>query len=178
MVVRLAVLCSVDDDRPGGPRRSSNDEGKVVPHGLAAPGASRLLVLSDFLLFCKLCVARGFIPRSGWDWDELVQASSSMLDKAFSPERGGGVARYGDAGSASCLRKHARLVRDSDGEVLSTMHAQIRAACWGEDSRADDGCIQHQFSFDRDDTIFDDVGGVDAWKKLNEELKKTRLGRM
>ena len=52
----------------------------------------------------------------------------------------------------------------------------IRPACWGEDGRGGDGHVLHRFTFERDEGIFDDVGGIETWKELNEALKKTRLG--
>ena len=45
-----------------------------------------------------------------------------------------------------------------------------------DDEYDDEGNVRHRFSFDREPELFDDVGGVDLWKQLNEELKKGRLG--
>jgi hypothetical protein len=37
------------------------------------------------------------------------------------------------------------------------------------------GRTRHQFSFDREPAVFDDVGGMELWRGLNEQLKKGRL---
>ena len=53
---------------------------RARPHGLGDPRASRLSILSDFLLFTKLCVQRGVVPRrGGWDWDDYLGAAAGML---------------------------------------------------------------------------------------------------
>ena len=54
--------------------------------------------------------------------------------------------------------------------------ARIASACAGDDSTDDEGFALHAFTFDRDPSIFDDVGGVELWKRLNEHLKAGRLG--
>ena len=69
-----------------------------------------------------------------------------------------------------------RIVYEGDPHLVENLRAEIGAACWGEDERASDGHVVHRFSFDREPEIFDDVGGVRAWRELNETLKAGRLG--
>ena len=121
------------------------------------------------------------MPARGWDWDDLLAVAGTMLDKAFNPDKCGASLRYGDAGDGEMLRQLGGLVWDgehrgvADGE-MARVNGLIATACWGEDERDDAGGIQHRFTFEREVSIFDDVGGVEAWKELNEALKKTRLG--
>ena len=166
---------TVDDDRPGGPRQKRGDL-SIPPHGLASRRASRLTILSDFLLFTKLCVARAVIPKAGWQFDDYCELAVSMLDKAFSPERSSATLRYGEAGSATALRAFAKLVCEEEEGLRAKVLRDINVACWGEDERGGDGHVLHRFTFERDEGIFDDVGGIETWKELNEALKKTRLG--
>ena len=44
-----------------------------------------------------------------WHWEALAKEAGGMLDQAFSPDRGGATMRYGDAGSAYTLRRHAKV---------------------------------------------------------------------
>ena len=50
--------------------------------------------------------------------------------------------------------------------------------CWGEDQEDEEGCLVHRFSFEKGeaDGIFEDVGGVQLWVRLNESLKATIKG--
>ena len=63
-----------------------------------------------------------------------------------------------------------------DGLIERTQ-AQIEHACTGEEERDESGFLLHRFTFDRDPSVFDDVGGVLLWKRLNDQLKQGRLGR-
>ena len=60
--------------------------------------------------------------------------------------------------------------------VPARLRKEIGEACGGDDTTDDEGFAHHQFTFDRDPTVFDDVGGVLLWKRLNEQLKRGRLG--
>ena len=60
--------------------------------------------------------------------------------------------------------------------LAEQVSARIERACGGEDTADEEGAAQHRFTFDREPSIFDDVGGVQAWKRLNEQLKAGRLG--
>ena len=116
-----------------------------------------------------------------WEWTGLLQAAAGMLDKGFHPEKCGAVHRYGeDAGDGSEIRRLATVIYEAGvpgGDSLADrMRDGIKLACWGDDEYDDEGNVRHRFSFDREPELFDDVGGVDLWKQLNEELKKGRLG--
>jgi hypothetical protein len=162
-------------------------------HCAGGARASRLSIISDFLLFCKLSVARGVVPAADaqaairplrarrWEWTALLQAAAGMLDKGFHPEKCGAVHRYGeDAGDGAEIRRLATVIYEAGvpgGDSLADrMRDGIKLACWGDDEYDDEGNVRHRFSFDREPELFDDVGGVDLWKQLNEELKKGRLG--
>ena len=56
-------------------------ERRATRHGLGAARPSRLSVLSDFLLFCKLASARGIAPAGSWAWDATLDAAGYMLDE-------------------------------------------------------------------------------------------------
>lgn len=159
----------VDDDRAGGPSPRA-------PHGLGEQRPSRLSVLSDVLLFLKLAVARRVVP-SGTDWEGLLSAAGEQLDKAFNADRCRATARYGEAGTSGAFRRCAALVYEGEGGdgLAATLAGQIGTACWGDDERDGAGLVQHRFSFDREPAIFDNVGGVEAWRELNQRLKAGRL---
>ena len=63
-----------------------------------------------------------------------------------------------------------------DDRLAERVFGQIRKACHPEQGEEEEAHDLHRFTFDRDPSIFDDVGGVELWKKLNEQLKAGRLG--
>jgi hypothetical protein len=148
------------------------------------PRASRLSVVADFLLFCKLCVARGAVSNAvcaaggaEWEWAALLRTAGGMLDRGFNPERCGAQHRYGEAAGGEAMRKLSAIVYDASAEPVEALRGAILAACWGDDQRDAEGFVVHRFSFDAGDEagIFADVGGVQLWRGLNEQLKATRL---
>ena len=85
-------------------------------HGLGAARPSRLSVLSDFLLFCKLASARGVAPAGSWGWGATLEAAGWMLDKGFRPEQCGADLRYGPRAAGGALRQLAsRVYEGSSG---------------------------------------------------------------
>lgn len=243
----------VDDDCREAIRAAAQGDhgGSATRHGLGAARPSRLSVLSDFLHFCKLAVARGVVPAhrtdaedpdanggaggGGWDWADTLGTAGGMLDKGFHPEKCGAEVRYGpraagtamrrlgsmmydvggragggggggenddSGGSASeegdgsdsdsedettlrararkrehaCRRQPKRQPQPAAADVPARLRAEIQEACGGDDTTDQEGYVNHQFTFDRDPTVFDDVGGVLLWRRLNEQLKRGRLG--
>ena len=107
-----------------------------TPHGLGAPACSAASVLLDFLIFCRLAVARGIIPPSPgaatttggappssvataptesppWNWQDFLAEAARMLGKAFNPEKCHAEHRYGpEMGRGEPMRAIASLVYD------------------------------------------------------------------
>ena len=117
-----AYRTAVDDDahaaaRAGGGRHAAASaaaakagpitHGRGTRHGLAAVQTSRLIVLADFLHFCKLASARRMAPP---EWGPLLDAAAPMLDKGFNPEKCGAEHRYGPRAAGSALRAVAHAV--------------------------------------------------------------------
>ena len=147
------------------------------------PRASRLSILSDFLVFCKLCVActlctHGSHDDEEWEWSALLHAAGAMLDKGFHPEKCGAGYRYGEAAAGDAMRRVGAMVYDASKERVDALRQAVLSVCWGDDATDDDGMVLHRFSFESgaDAGIFDDVGGVELWQALNQTLKATRLG--
>lgn len=152
------------------------------------PRASRLSIVSDFLVFCKLLLARGLVPPGavtgaapgaavpGWSWSAMLEAAGGMLDRGFHPEKCGAVHRYGPTASGDAMRTWATTLYDEEPEVVEAVRAEIEVACWGDDEADSEGHMLHCFSFDREPEAFADVGGVRLWKGLNDTLKAGRLG--
>ena len=94
---------------PRRPRRKAGPitHGRGTRHGLAAVQTSRLIVLADFLHFCKLASARRMAPP---EWGPLLDAAAPMLDKGFNPEKCGAEHRYGPRAAGSALRAVAHAV--------------------------------------------------------------------
>ena len=175
----------VDDDR-------QRDDG--TPHGLADPNCSAASIVLDFLIFCRLAVARGVVPAAGshegativagaaWDWAVLVgEQAPPMLGKAFCPEVCFPERRYGETmGSAERIRAAGELIYRGGGggdEVeerqlgVSALEEAVRReamdACWRDGGRDEQtGLARHMFTFDRSPGVFEAVGGVEAWRAL------------
>ena len=110
------------EDKAAGLRR------RRAVHGLGDPRASRLSVLSDFLVFCKLVAARRMVPTldpsARWDWEAFLEVAATMLDNGFSPERCHAEVRYGPRAGGAALRLQGTLAYEGPAA----------AAC--EDARA------------------------------------------
>ncbi len=195
-----------------------------APHGIGAPNYSPVSVLCDFLVFCKLSLVRGVLPRTyAWDWSAFLSTATPLLATPLhldasppgSPPEGTGDA---EAGTAAAMRELASFVY-VDGvvhdEVLpgrpaaelraewmrsvgyreATSH-ELSARAGGDEAPSDSdeelppsavmsACMQqekpspaqprrrrmeHVLTFDRDPSVFGDVGGVHRWRQLLHEL--------
>ena len=166
--------------------QEARSAGRTLPQPTAAmvkggPRASRLSILSDFLVFCKLCVACALCTHGSadheWEWSALLRAAGAMLHKGFHPEQCGADRRYGEAAAGVAMRRVGAMVYSSV-ERVDALRSFVFSSCWGDDANDDDGAVLHRFSFESgaDAGIFADVGGVQLWRVLNEALKATRLG--
>ena len=92
-------------------------------HGLGAPNYSPCSLMMDFLIFCKLALVRGVLPRSyPWDWDACLRDAPARLLCRFSPEVSQPANAYGPAaGAPAAMREIVSFVYDDDvhhAEVL------------------------------------------------------------
>eukprot|EP00930_Biecheleria_cincta_P062275 TRINITY_DN47759_c0_g1_i1.p1 TRINITY_DN47759_c0_g1~~TRINITY_DN47759_c0_g1_i1.p1 ORF type:complete len:829 (-),score=163.30 TRINITY_DN47759_c0_g1_i1:10-2457(-) len=126
-------------------------------HGLYDPDAGTGGIAFDFLLFCKLAVARKAVP-SNWDWSACLKKASKTLMIAF---------EKGDAqGSSQAYRDTAELIygtssAHSDGP--SKMEESIELELARRLGR-------RPSSRNLVGRVLDDVGGEQSWSKFREKL--------
>ena len=185
-------------------RRAAAADGRAAPSPPVLPAymlkggprASRLAILSDFLVFCKACAARGLCTlgdEGEWQWAALLSAAGGMLHKGFHPEACGASHRYGPRAAGDAMRAvgaavyggvavhggaEGRAPAGPESERIDELRRHVYSTCWGDDATDGQGATLHRFSFESgaEAGVFDDVGGVQLWRSLNETLKATRLG--
>jgi len=146
-------------------------------HGLYDPEANKDTIAEDFLVFCKLAVKHKAIPP-GWSWDKLLAKAAELLPYAFeksdakekwgrenifSALMGGRSLRYmGEVVYGCSMTASIGMGGESDSVALQELNEQVlgqwRALVSGAGSE-----------------LFDDVGGVQAWKKLHSKLHVARF---
>ena len=175
-----------------------------VTNGPRASRLSRLSDFLLFCKLCVRCGVVG--EREGcppFDWAALLLAAGGMLHRGFHPEQCGAQHRYGEKAAGDAMRalnaivyaekpsgsgakaaaQKAQQTQTQPQEASATspveeLRTAIGHACWGEDQEDEEGCLVHRFSFEKGeaDGIFEDVGGVQLWVRLNESLKATIKG--
>lgn len=138
------------------------------------------VVCEDFLLFCKLAVAHGVVPR-GWDWQRFLRAAVGLLPYAF--EKSDAQEKWGGENVFSVMMG-GRSLRYT-GEVVygtSIMGAGHVAGV----GKGDGGAAFEQLSqqvegqwrqlVEGDGQVFADVGGVAVWKQLHSALQLQTAG--
>ena len=175
-----------------------------VTNGPRASRLSRLSDFLLFCKLCVRCGVVG--EREGcppFDWAALLLAAGGMLHRGFHPEQCGAQHRYGEKAAGDAMRalnaivyaekpsgsgakaaaQKAQQTQPQPQEASATspveeLRTAIGHACWGEDQEDEEGCLVHRFSFEKGeaDGIFEDVGGVQLWVRLNESLKATIKG--
>jgi hypothetical protein len=139
----------VDDDRTSKARD---------PHGIGDPNCSAASVLVDFLVFCRLAVARGVAPSAPaalaqpglWDWSELLSpgCAATMLCKMFNPDVCQPHHRYGkEMGVGPPFRARAALVYEGThgadepappGPSAEVMRRETMESCWRDGGVAEE----------------------------------------
>lgn len=135
-------------------------------HGMNDPDATQDSITEDFLIFCKLAVLHEAIPPD-WDWDRLLRTAAKRLHYHF--DKDNAIEAWG---CAIALRHTAEVVHGvsmlgpgrggmlrsggDDGQALERVTEQVQ------------GRWQQLVAAEGD--MFEDVGGVQAWKKLHSKL--------
>ena len=130
--------------------------------GLYDPDATTLDIVKDFLVFTKLAVARKAVP-STWRWPAFLDYATANLGFAF--EKSDAQTKYGSENifdgtmGGRSLRYTAMAIygremmdqRPYDGELAALNNAVSP--------------LSQQALLARTD-LFEDVGGVDPWRRL------------
>ena len=159
-----------------------------TPHGIGAAACSSASLLLDFLIFCRLAVARGVVPRTTriftphkpgeaqlWDWPAFLGDAAQKLGMAFNPEKCHAEYRYGEVmGSGKRMRELAMLLYDRvpPGEPSAeAVRRETMESCWRDGGRSEDGRThKHMFTFDLNQAVFVEVGGHQPWRLLMAAL--------
>lgn len=143
-------------------------------HGLYnVDGASAGSVVVDFLLFCKLAVARGAVPTP-WSWSKCLDVAAKLLMYAFeksdAQEKWGSENFFFTQTGGRSLRCAAQLVYGescqsgifSDGpedDLRSAMEVEI-------ERKLGDSPLPEDFK----GKVLADVGGDKIWRRLCQNL--------
>ena len=142
-------------------------------------------IMLDFLVFSKLAVMMEAVPPSGWVWPRYIAKASQLLGYAF--EKSDASEKYGGEnifsgmlgmGSGRSFRFTAWMIYGTD-VFTSTIHddrpvqleCEIRNRLFGGNSEYDKNYV---INFDSVEDLFDDVGGVQIWKRLKFALRGVR----
>lgn len=125
------------------------------------------------MVFCKLAVKHKAIPP-GWSWDKLLTKAAELLPYAF--EKSDAKEKWGGENIFSALMG-GRSLRYM-GEVVygCSMTASVGMSRESDDSAALEELNEKVLGQWRTlvsgagSELFEDVGGVQAWKKLHSKL--------
>jgi hypothetical protein len=131
------------------------------------PDATQDSITEDFLIFCKLAVLHEVVPPD-WDWSNFLRKAAKRLHYHF--DKGDAVTKWVCVIS---MRRTAEIVYGvgmlgpgrggmlwsggDDGVALQRITEQLQGK-WRQLVKGGNGAI------------FEDVGGVQAWKKLHSKL--------
>lgn len=129
------------------------------------PDATQDSITEDFLIFCKLAVLHEVIPLD-WDWHKLLRTAAKRLHYHF--DKGDAIKAWG---SALPLRHTAEVVYGVS--MLGPGRAVMRSG--GDDGQALERITEQVQGKWRQlvaagGDMYEDVGGVQAWKKLHSKL--------
>lgn len=153
-------------------------------HGLYNPSCTDATQLADFLLFAKLAVSRGVVVAdSSWDWSRFCSRAAVCLKSAF--DQKDAAAKYGEASSGGrSLRFTAEQVYGVSCEVqerdpfVGIIKQQVGDALFpgraGADDDEDDFDDEGKGASFEHTAVFEDVGGVHAWRELLARLSAPR----
>lgn len=57
--------------------------GEGIQRGFYDPERTDLKIICDFLIFCKLAVARNMIPEDGWNWKDFIEKAKRSIFISF-----------------------------------------------------------------------------------------------
>lgn len=136
--------------------------------GLYMPDVEAKDIVEDFLVFCKMALRNEIIP-DGWDWKAFLEAAKVLLAYAF--EKSDAKDKYGGENIFSAmlggrsLRFTAEMVYESScisSEGTSQNEVKIRDfLAMGLDAL-----------FRSEPGFFEDIGGVAAWRNLEEQVEQ------
>lgn len=148
--------------------------------GLYSADATRYTVLKDFLAFCKLAAKKGAIPEpKTWDWKAFLLKAAELLTFAFEKEdahqKWGSENVFSAALGGRSLRYTAIQIYGSEGPFQggTTESKELRQM------RKQLGKLSRQLFINPSEagnaeSIFEDVGGLEAWRKLLLEMPEVR----
>jgi hypothetical protein len=137
--------------------------------GLYNPESDKGDVLLHFLVFCRLAVAHGVVPR-GWDWPAFLREAAKLLPFAFekedAKEKWGGENVFSVFMGGRSLRTTGEVVYGSSIGSLSEVHddemrvyQELEDRDWEELIESPDAA-----------RVFRSVGGVAAWRELHANM--------
>jgi hypothetical protein len=144
----------------------------------------------DFLVFCRLALARAGLP-DGWSWPAFLSTAASLLPFAF--ERCDAREKHGGPEGARQLREVGNTIYGSQVVVYSlggfgqTSCCRLLLTFAQVHLEEEDQMAQKMYNrtrrsfpewrrFGRNEAPVEDVGGPAAWRELEEELRR-ELGR-
>ncbi|KAI0560490.1 Tetratricopeptide repeat containing protein [Gracilaria domingensis] len=138
------------------------------------PGHSADSIMVDFLIFCKLAVARDVLP-SEWDWSEFLNLAANNLKFTFGKadaQEKYGVENFfnGFLESGRSLRFTAKEIYisdftkpDEDNEFYESMSQRVKAQFYGNSD---------VFVFNNAGTMFAEVGGRSVWNRFWRQIEQ------
>lgn len=144
-------------------------------HGLYDIDGSGQDILQDFLIFCKMAVQHGVLPR-GWDWSKLIAPAVKLLVYAFekddAQDKWGGENLFSAMLGGRSLRYTAEIVYGCSCMAGLDGSEELYAVCDDVDKIWDAFVLGRSTSPVGDNmaALFQDVGGVEVWKKMMQKL--------
>eukprot|EP00178_Gracilaria_changii_P003310 TRINITY_DN1487_c0_g1_i1.p2 TRINITY_DN1487_c0_g1~~TRINITY_DN1487_c0_g1_i1.p2 ORF type:complete len:588 (-),score=78.18 TRINITY_DN1487_c0_g1_i1:4154-5917(-) len=143
-------------------------------HGsLYDPDHTSDTIVLDFLVFCKLAVARGALPDV-WEWRTFLHVAVNHLHCAF--EKSDAQDKYGSENyfsaflSGRSLRFTAKQIYgldlmgpEDEDEAYKETHDLVWTRCMGDDDR---------MSFRRTRTVFANVGEQRVWQEFLQTMRR------
>ena len=136
-------------------------------HGLYAEATPTGLV-QDFLVFCKLAVARGVVPRA-WAWAPFLKVAAAEL--LYSIEKSDAVDKWGmENVSPVFAAMGGRSLRLTAEFVYGTPAPAGEAPSWRGAKGAEAAARTAEAQLLRKPALFEDVGGMAIWRQLRDAL--------
>lgn len=146
-------------------------------HGLYDPDHDEMVILRDFLIFCKLAVKASAVPQP-WDWATFLAMAAQLLPYAF--EKSDAQDKYGGENifraqmGGRSLRYTAGMIYGFTAVDMLPDSEQTKSHDEMSDAVHDRA---NSASAPLPDELFADVGGSALWSKLRSGLKASLARR-